>query len=605
MGLPPPDALLVFALIGAALVLFVSEVIPNDVTAIGVMFALGALGPRLGIERLDALRGFSNTATITIVAMYMLSAGIQKTGLVQMLGVRLAEFTRGDERRALAATVGTTAPIAGFINNTPVVAVFIPMITDLAEEANVSPSKLLLPLSYAAILGGTLTLVGTATNLLASDFARQLIDGRDGISMFEFTPLGVVVLAVGIGYLMTVGRRLTPARIPVDADLVKEFGLEDHLARISVPADSPFVGLSVNEIDERTVADITVLQVIRDGERFAAPSTDQKIRIGDRLTVHGTQSDVESFRDRHEVRHLRRAQITEEGFLTDDTTLAKLVVTDESPYSGESLGETALKERYRTTVLAIRRGDELVRTEMDERTLEPGDTLLVQTSADAVEHFAESGDLFVADASVTVEREDVSLDTKTPIAVGTLAGVVGVAAVGLLPVVIAALGGVFVMIATGCLSSSDAYDAVSWNVVFLLAGVIPLGLAMEATGGATYIADSVVSTEAFLPVVGVMLLFYVLTGLFSNVITPVATVVLMIPIAVDAAGRIGANEFSFLLVVMFAAATSFMTPVGYQTNLMVYGPGGYRFSDFVRVGAPLQLLLAAVTTAGIVVIWGV
>jgi di/tricarboxylate transporter len=160
------------------------------------------------------------------------------------------------------------------------------------------------------------------------------------------------------------------------------------------------------------------------------------------------------------------------------------------------------------------------------------------------------------------------------------------------------------MLATGCLSSSDAYDAVSWNIVFLLAGVIPLGLAMESTGGAALIADLVVSTEAFLPVVGVMFLFYVLTGLFSNVITPVATVVLMIPVAVDAASRIGANRFSFLLVVTFAAATSFMTPVGYQTNLMVYGPGGYRFSDFLRVGAPLQFLLAAVTTAGIALIWG-
>jgi len=210
-------AIVVFLLIAVALVLFISEVIPNDVTAIGVIFALAALEPLTQVGPREAISGFSNTATITIVAMYMLSAGVQKTGLVQMLGVRLADFTKGDEKRALAATVGTTGPIAGFINNTPVVAVFIPMITDLAKKAGVSPSKLLLPLSYAAILGGTLTLIGTSTNLLASDLSRQLIDGRDGISMFEFTPLGVVILIVGVTYLMTVGRRLTPARIPVDA----------------------------------------------------------------------------------------------------------------------------------------------------------------------------------------------------------------------------------------------------------------------------------------------------------------------------------------------------------------------------------------------------
>lgn len=605
MTLPPTDALIVFALIGVALFLLVSELLPNDVTAIGIIFTLGALAPTLGLERTDAISGFSNTATITIVAMYMLSAGVQQTGLVQALGVRLAEFTKGDERRALAATVGTTGPLAGFVNNTPVVAVFIPMITDLAKKAGVSPSKLLLPLSYAAILGGTLTLIGTSTNLLASDFARQLIDGRDGISMFEFTPLGIVILVVGIAYLFTVGRRLTPARIPAEVDLVKEFGLEDHLARISVPKDSSLVGLSVGELNERIKADITVLQLIRDGEVFVAPSTDQSLQAGDRLTVHGDDRAVESFRERHEVRHLRRAQITEKGFLTDDTTLAKMVVPEDSPYVGETVGETALEDRYETTVLAIRRGDELLRTEISSRTLEPGDTLLVQTDSDSVEHFSETGDLVVAEAPVTVEEEDITISPKAPIAVGTLAAVVAVAALGLLPIVIAALGGVFVMVATGCLSSSDAYDAVSWNIIFLLAGVIPLGLAMEATGGAAFLAEVVVASEAFLPAVGVLFLFYILTGLFSNVITPVATVVLMIPVAVDAAGQIGANEFSFLLGVMFAAATSFMTPVGYQTNLMVYGPGGYRFSDFLRVGAPLQLLLAVVTTAGIFWIWGV
>jgi len=604
MELPPPDALIVFGLIGVALVLFVSEVIPNDVTAIGVVFTLGALAPSLGLERADAISGFSNTATLTIVAMYMMSEGVQKTGVVRLLGERLAEFTRGDERRALAATIGTTGPLAGFVNNTPVVAVFIPMVTDLAKRAGVSPSKLLLPLSYAAILGGTLTLVGTATNLLASDFARQLIDGRDGIGMFEFTPLGIVILVVGVIYLMTVGRRLTPARIPPDVDLVEEFGLEDHLARISVPKDSPLVGLSVDELNERIIADVTVLQIIRGDERFVAPYTDQTLQAGDRLTVHGTGRAVESFRDRHEVRHLRRAQITEEGFLTNDTTLAKLVVTEESPYAGETVEETQVKERHDTTVLAVRRGDELFRAGIDEFVLEPGDTLLAQTDGDAVGYFSESGNLFVAESSITVEKEDVSLSPKTPIAIGTLAGVVGVAALGLLPVVIAALGGVFVMVTTGCLSSSDAYDAVSWNVIFLLAGVIPLGLAMEATGGASFVAEFVVFTDVFLPTVGVLLLLYIVTGLFSNVITPVATVVLMIPVAVDAATQVGANEFAFLLGVMFAAATSFMTPVGYQTNLMVYGPGGYRFSDFVRVGAPLQILLAFVTTTGITLIWG-
>ncbi len=604
--LPPFEALLVFGLIAVALVLFVSEVIPNDVTAIGVIFALGAMAPFIGIERTDAISGFSNTATITIVAMYMLSAGVQKTGLVQLLGVKLADWTRGDERRALAATVGTTGPIAGFINNTPVVAVFIPMITDLAKKAGISPSKLLLPLSYAAILGGTLTLIGTSTNLLASNLAGQLIEDRAAIGMFEFTALGVVILAVGTLYLLTVGRWLVPARIPADVDLVEEFELEDHLARVRVTADSPLVGLDVDDVQERIKADVEVLQVIRGDLKYSAPNTDVVIEDGDRLTLHGAEDEIQRFRERHEVRLLQRAEITEEGFLTDDVTLAKLVLPEDSAFTRESLAEAALQERYDTTLLAVRRGDTLIRSAFDDLTLEPGDTLLVQSDETALVQFSETGDLFLVESTLTVDvEEDVELDPRTPVAVATMAAVVFVAAMGWLSVVIAALGGVFVMLVTGVLSSSDAYDAVSWNIIFLLAGVIPLGLAMEATGGAAFIADLVVSTEAYLPVLAVMFLFYILTGLFSNVITPVATVVLMIPVAVDGAQRMGADEFSFLLAVMFAAATSFMTPVGYQTNLMVYGPGGYRFSDFLRVGAPLQFLLAVVTTVGIAVIWGV
>lgn len=610
-----PEAIAVFALVGVALVLFVSEVIPNDVTAIGVVVALATLGELIGITTRDAISGFSNPATITIVAMFMLSEGIQNTGLVQRLGVWLAGVTRGSEGRALAATVLSTAPIAGFINNTPVVAVFVPMITDLAEESGVSPSKLLLPLSYAAILGGTLTLIGTSTNILASDFARQLIEGRDGIGMFEFTSLGVVVLVVGVAYLLTVGRWLTPARIPVDADLVEEFDLDDYLGQVEVREDSPLVGLAVDEIDRLEGTpdeDVDVLQLRRGGEAFAAPYTDQRIEAGDVLVVHGPLQAINRFQERHDLRQLLREDVTEGTFddSTTGNTLAKAVVPAGSAYVGESIAEARLEEFHQTTVLAIRRGGELLRRDVADLPLEAGDLLLVRLSPAAIDFHAESGDLHVADER-TYDRlaepapeERSPLSPRTTLTVAIMAGVVIAAALDVLPIVIAALAGVFGMIVTGCLTPSDAYDAVSWNVIFLLAGVVPLGLAMEATGGAAYLAEALVATEAYLPLLGVLFLFYVLTGLLSNVITPVATVVLMIPIAVDAAGRLGADPFSFLLGVMFAAATSFMTPVGYQTNLMVYGPGGYRFTDFVRVGAPLQLLLAVVTTVGIAAIWG-
>lgn len=607
----PTGAIVVFALIGVALVLFVSEVIPNDVTAIGVIFALAALEPWTQVGPRGAISGFANTATITIVAMYMLSAGIQNTGLVQRLGLYLADFTSGSEGRALAATVCTTGPIAGFINNTPVVAIFLPMISDLAKESGVSPSKLLLPLSYAAILGGTLTLIGTSTNLLASEFAATLLP-RGPIGMFEFSVLGVVILVIGSAYLMTVGRWLTPARIPIDADLVEEFDLEDHLAQLRLGADTAVIGLTVAELDERTDAAVTVLQIRRNDEVFVATDSDQRLQTDDILVVHGTAQAINRFRERQQLQQLVREDVTDDTFadaLASDR-LAKAVVPETSPFVGESIAETRLQDFFRTTVLAVRRGSELIRTDLDEATVEAGDLLLVQTDNDAIQYFSESGDLVVIEEDAFDRmmeagiEEVVPLSQKTPIAVAIMAGVVSTAALNLLSIVIAALGGVFLMIVTGCLSSADAYDAVSWNIIFLLAGVIPLGLAMEATGGAALIAEGLVSTAAVLPLVAVLLLFTIVTGLLANVITPVATVILMIPVAIDAAARLDANGFAFLLAVMFASATSFMTPVGYQTNLMVYGPGGYEFTDFLKVGGPLQILLAIVTTVGIAAIWG-
>jgi len=430
--------------------------------------------------------------------------------------------------------------------------------------------------------------------------------------MFEFTLMGGVILLIGIGYLLTVGRWLTPARIPVDADLVEEFDLEDYLAQLRVRPESPVVGLTVDELEARTEADVTVLQIQRNGEAFMAVDTDQRLETGDVLIVHGSLQAVNRFREQQELGQITRQEITEETFAetSSSDSLAKAVVPENSPFVGETLAETRLQEFHRTTVLAIRREGELIRTNLTEFELAAGDLLLVQTTPDSMQYFTETTDLVMVDENAFDRlldegvEEIAPLSPKTPIAVAIMGGVIAAAAFDVLSIVVAALGGVFVMVVSGCLSSADAYDAVSWNIIFLLAGVIPLGLALEATGGAALLAEGLVATADFLPLLAVLFLFYIVTGLLANVITPVATIVLMIPVAVDAAERLGANGFAFLLAVMFASATSFMTPVGYQTNLMVYGPGGYEFTDFLKVGGPLQFLLAAVTTVGIASVWG-
>jgi len=616
--------LVVFGLIGVALVLFVTEWLSPDITAIGILVSLVVFEPYTNVPPADAIGGFASSATVTIIAMYILSAGIQETGIVDRLGLYLARLTKGSDRKLLGATVGTTGISAGIINNTPVVAVFIPMITGLAEKSRISPSKLLLPLSYAAMLGGTLTLIGTSTNILASDLSRDLAaqspqqyPSLHAFSMFEFTPVGIVVLLVGIAYLMTIGRRLTPARIEPTADLTAEFDLDDHLSRVSVREGSPLVGHVIGEADEMIESELDIeldlLQVERDAETYFADS-DHRLEIDDVLLVRSTLQDLNRVTEAFDLRQRPRDGVEAVDLSGTDEpgTLVEAITLPESRLIGRTISETKLGERFDTTVLAIRRGETLLQSGLGDVVIGAGDTLLLQSTPEAIEYLDETGAVVVTQRAKSdrphpdAPPDDVApLSPKTPIALGIMAGVIGLAALDLLPIVIAALGGVFAMVATGCLRANEAYDAVSWNVIFLLAGVIPLGVAMQRTGGAELIAELLVQSADVLPVFAVLVLFYVLTGLLANVITPVASVVLLVPIAAETASSIGAKALTFVMVVMFAASSAFMTPIGYQTNLMVYGPGGYKFTDYLRVGAPLQALLSVVATATIVLYFGV
>jgi di/tricarboxylate transporter len=608
-------ALVVFAIVAAAVVAFVTEVVPPDTTAIGVVVALVALGEWTGVTAAEALSGFSGQATITILAMYVLSAGVQKTGVVGRLGRELARVTRGSGQRLLAAVVGLTAGLAGVVNNTPVVAVFTPMVSDLAEHVHVSPSKVLIPLSYASMLGGTLTLLGTATNVVASDVVGRLareaparypeLPAR-GYSMFEFTGLGVVVVLVGSAYLLTVGQRLLPERIRV-VDLTGRYGMEDNLWRVYVRQSSPTAGATVGETLADTEFDLDVIQVVRGRETHADPSADRAIEPKDVLTVRADEGTVRAFVDAAGLRLLPQAPVTEDELADPEGrgTLVEAVVTPDSSLAGKTVGDVRFRQRFGGTVLAVRRGDDVVNGTLAETTLTEGTALLIHTLRDNLDPIRESGDLAITEEAHMEPTESEPLGADAALAVGVLLGVVTLAALKLLPIAIAALAGMVTMVVSGLLEPEEAYDAVSWEVVFLLAGVVPLGIAMQDTGGAALLAESIVGVADVLPGVVVLGLFYLLTGLLANVITPVASVALVLPVAVDAAATLGADTFAFALGVTFAGSTAFMTPVGYQTNLMVYSPGGYRFSDFLRVGAPLQLLLTVLTPVAIDLIWTV
>ncbi len=603
----------VFLVILVALVLFATEPVPIDITAIGIMVALMVLEPWTRVSPAEGVSGFASTATVTVLAMFVLSYGVQRTGAVQILGRKIAAFTGDDEGRQLGATIGVVGSISGFINNTAAVAILLPMVTDLAHEGKTSPSKLLLPLSYASMFGGTLTLIGTSTNILASDLSVRLatqdpaaFGELHAFSMFEFTALGLIVSGVGTVYLLTVGRWLTPARIPPREDLTEEFELEEYLTEVVVEDDSPLVGRTVADALAETDFDVDLVQLIRGETTFAEPLGPKEIQSGDVFALRTDRGTLVELIDAEGLALLPEVDVTDaelEG--GDDTGLARslveVVVAPRSSLVGESLASASFRDRYDATVLALRRGPEYIRERMDHAELRVGDTLLVQATADSVSRLNANRDFIVAQE---IERPDYR-ESKIPLALGIVAAVVTVAALDVLPIMVSALAGALAMVVTGVLKPPEVYDAVEWDVIFLLAGVIPLGIALEKTGGADLLADLVVASADVLPAIAVLGLFYVVTALLTNVISNNASVVLMIPVAAEAAAQLDANAFAFVLAVTFAASTAFMTPVGYQTNLFVYGPGGYRFTDYIRVGAPLQLLFAIATTAGIAVIWGV
>ncbi len=628
-----PQMLVVFGIIAIALVLFITEWLPIDVTAILIMVLLMVLGAdgvvnATEISTAEGTSGFSSSATITVLAMLILSSGISQTGVVQILGRKMAAFAGDDLDKQLLATIGISGPISGFINNTPVVAILVPVVSDIAHKGKTSPSKLLIPLSYASMFGGMLTLIGTSTNILASDVSARLSTEYPELhqfSMFEFTKLGIVVLVVGSIYLMTIGHRLLPERVPVEEDYVQEYAIEEYLTEVVVDEDSPIVGTTVADAIDHVEFDADILQVVRDDEEFIEPIAQKTIREGDLLRLRADRDTVQQFVDRGTLT-LAGNPRTDEELEPDevaDRTLVEIVVPRGSFLVGESLETSTFRQRYDATVLAFRSRGETVRDHMEERRIRVGDTLLVQAAPNSIDRLSQNDDFIVAH-----EPEEPDYRTeKIPHAAAIMAGVVGFVAVpwgtvgatlaGLtgvgafealsalsLPILVTALAGVVAMVATGVLKPTEIYDAVEWDVIFLLAGIIPLGIALEQTGGADLLGSLVATTGTYLPALGVLWVFYLATGLITGVISNNASVVLMLPVAVQTADQIGANPFAFVLAVTFAASTAFLTPVGYQTNLFVYGPGGYKFTDFVRVGAPLQLLLSIVTVLGINFFWG-
>jgi di/tricarboxylate transporter len=562
-----------------AVVLFVSEKFSTDIVAMLVMIAL--LVTRI-LTPAEGLAGFANTATITVGAMFVLSAGMFRSGAVNFVGKGLGRLARHSSGLMLFVLMVGVGVLSSFLNNTAAVAILIPVVIVVARRADTSPSKLLMPLSFASMFGGMCTVLGTSTNILASSIAEQA--GLEAFGMFEFTKLGVIFFAVGVTYMMTVGRKLVPDHRG-KGDLTKSFGLGDYLTDVVLLADSKSVGQSLGSAPLVKELAVEVLQIVRDGDTLrTTPRT--ILRENDVLRIKGDLRTIDELKDRAGVTLGPSVKWSDADLQSTDTRLVEAVVGPSSPLAGKSLAESHLRENYGATVLAIRQHGALKHGEIRDMKLMPGDTLLIDVPNDQIEHLTQQS-VFLLVSRAGIPRFNWPKATKALVIV---VSVVVIAATGLLPIVAAAAAGALAMVLSGCISTEEAYGAIEWNVLFLLAGMLALGAAMEKTGASTMLAGGMIDAVGDFGAIALLAAFFGITMLLTEVMSNNATVALLLPIAITTAQAIEANPRAFMFAVVFAASSSFMTPVGYQTNTMIYGPGQYRFVDFVRVGAPLNLI---------------
>ncbi len=588
------DILLVVLILVGALVLFALEIFSVDFVALGVMAALMGLNlvtPEQGIS------GFSNTATITVMAMFILSAGLYRTGAIDLLTDKLLKFSGKSEVSQLLLVMVTVGPISAFLNNTAAVAILIPFAVKLAREHKRSPSRFLMPLSFTSQLAGVITLLGTSTNILASSLSENL--GFGAFNVFEFAHLGFIVMVVGVVYLLTIGRWLLPKR-NVDEEITERFHLKQYLSEVIITEKSSYIDQTVVELDLARQFNIEVLEIIRNGHRLPLPLTDHKMMAGDRLLIRtNTEKLLES--DHQNDFDLQTASgLNATDVQGEDMELAELLIAPGSSLLGATLREVNFRNRYGASVLAMSHHGESLGNRLPSTPLEVGDSLLIKAPLRVLQSLSGDPDFVMTNQMRQPPRRD-----KIPIAVGIIVGVVSLAAFNIQPILVSAIEGSVLMVLTGCLRIRELHQAIRWDVIFLLAGIIPLGLAMQNTGADLMVADFVSNLGQYLPPIILLGLFYLTTTILTELISNNATVILLVPIATATAVSLGLDPKAFILAIMFSASTSFMTPVGYQTNTMVFAPGGYKFLDFTRVGAPLNFILWIVSTLVIAWLWGI
>lgn len=585
---------IVCALVVVVLFGFVRERLPPDVVAMiafSVLLATGILSAD------EALSVFSNSGPITVGCMFVLSAALERTGLIERAGAAVSRVAGRSPTAALVAVTISVMVISAFINNTPVVAIFTPIAIVLAHSLGIAPSRLLIPLSFASIFGGTTTLIGTSTNLLVNGVAVE--HGLEAFGMFEITPAGLLMGLVGIAYMALLGRWLLPDRVSPAAALAARTP-RAYVAEMLVPQGSPLIGKSVKEAGLTGTRGAEVFDVIRGDRSLRSALEDIKLQAGDRIVVHSNVADVMGLREAGNLVLGSRDEHAVEPIGSQPAVVMEGIVGPRSRLIGYRIADLNFRRLYGVYILAVHRQGQVLRRNFDEIRLAFGDTLLLEGPPDGLRRLFDRRVL----VNLSQPGERPFRRDKAPIALGAVLAVVLLAAFEVLPIAALAVIAATTVIALGCLTADEACEAIQWRILLLIFGMLALGLAMEKTGTGALVVNNIAALASGLGPIAILAAVYLLTSILTEIISNNAAAILLTPIAIGLAEQLGVDPRPFVVAVLFAASASFATPIGYQTNTFVYGAGGYRFTDFVRIGLPLNVLMWITAVLVIPLFWG-
>lgn len=582
------DQFIVFALLGLVFFSFFKEIYPPEVTALAGTAVLLAVGI---IDTKEFLSVFSSGAPITIAMMFILSAALERTGVLQVMGDWLGASAKGSYLRAVFIMMVMAIIASAFMNNTPVVILLAPVMIAVSAQLGSAPSKFLIPLSYAAILGGTLTLVGTSTNILMSGITTKA--GLPAIGMFEMTGIGLVFAAVGLLYMLFAVRYLLPERQSM-AGVLGQGGSRRFMARLLVPAGSRYVGKTLSELPF-TNSQSRVVDVLRGEQSLRNRLDGITLQAGDRIVVKTGTGEILALKEDGQIEF---RDVSDQGFepvAADQSITLEASVGPNSRLIGRLLNSLDLRRTYGVYVMAVHRQDRNISKEINTLRLHFADTLLLEGPAEGLQRLAQSEGLI----NLSAPQESPIRRQKAPIAIASILGVMVLAALNVMPIEGLALIGAVLVMMTRCIEPQDAFDSIDWNILFLIYGMLGFSIGMEKTGAVQLVVDGVMHVLGHANPIVILAMVYVLTSALTEMVSNNAVAVLVGPLAISLAQQLGLDPRPFIMAVMFAASASFATPIGYQTNTFVYSAGGYKFRDFIVVGLPLNIIFVFVAMVAI------